>query len=412
MELLNIPVPEIYKSSEDFRFFLKWFSLALAKTKYDTERFLDLYDPLRCKSELLWLLAWTMGFKYDDRDGLNVAYNRLILLYFMSMIRLKGSKDGVTLAAEVNLAQFNVLDKANKGYTDIDGNFVPPNDILNERLDDTSIPVNSVYVTPHTAEGYIDVVYFSTDVPIDACIEYVRPLGMYIFQYAGVRYDARTKIAVDARLTNTKDLGVSIGPTHVGHYRRDDYARMQRVDPSETAEVKSSDPNLQDKRHNVYYRNSYYEQTTDPEINPGYRAMYSLQLCNNENVFNSLIRDPEIKKIFNLGYNQDDFVVFHPAPNDPLEKKRGLWNLLYNQTNEAAMSDDVYTIDETRTSQYSDPTNNPRPAVNPIMSKIGEAMEVPVWDAATSTWKRNEKFTKDDGQGNLYIADISEYDPE
>ena len=109
MNIRDIPVPEIYKSSSDFRFFMRWFELALNQLKYDTENFLDLYDPLRCKSDLLWLLAWTMGFKYDDRNGLTVAYNRLVLLYFMSMSRLKGSKDGGTLAAEVNLARSSTL---------------------------------------------------------------------------------------------------------------------------------------------------------------------------------------------------------------------------------------------------------------------------------------------------------------
>ena len=413
METLEVPVPEIYKSSADFRFFLRWFAYSLDVLKYDTESFLDLYDPLRCKSELLWLLAWTMGFKYDDREGLNVAYNRLILMYFMSMIRLKGSKDGVTLAAEVNLAQFNVLDRANKGYTDIDGNFVPPNDILNERLEDTTIPVNSVYVTPHTPQGYIDVVYFSTDIPIDACIEYVRPLGMYLFQYAGVRYDARTKIAIDARLTNTNDLDVSIGPTHVGHYRREDYARLQMIRPDEVGSVKAGyEGAMMHKRRNVYYRNSEFEGHPDNSINPGYRALYSLQLCNTDNVFNSLIRDERIQKIFNVGYNQDDFVVYHKDPTDPDEKRRGPWNLLYNQTHEQEMSADVYTVDMDRTSQYSDPTNNPRPAVNPIMSKIGEAMEVPVWDSTTQSWKHNRKFTKDDGQGGLTIVPVSDFDPQ
>lgn len=228
MKISDISVPEIYKSSADFRFFLKWFELALERIKHDTENIMDLYDPLRCPEQLLWMLGDTVGYKYDSR--LPASFNRLVLLYFMSMIRHKGSKDGVTLAAEVNLAQFNLLDYGKQS------------DILLNRLEDTAIPVNSVYVTPHTADGYIEVVYFSEKKPVDACLEYVRPLGMYIFDYAGVRYDGRTKISVDARLTNSNDaqeLGMSIGPTRVGHYRREDYARMQKV----THTVKRDDLN-------------------------------------------------------------------------------------------------------------------------------------------------------------------------
>lgn len=113
MDMRSVSVPEIYKESQDFRFFMDWFASALSKLQYDTENFLDLYDPLRCPEELLWLLADTMGFKYDDR--LPASFNRLVLLYFMSMIRNRGSKDGVTLAAETNLAQFNILLKAGGG---------------------------------------------------------------------------------------------------------------------------------------------------------------------------------------------------------------------------------------------------------------------------------------------------------
>lgn len=215
MKISDIAVPEIYRSSSDFRFFLKWFELAMERVKHDTENIVDLYDPLRCPEQLLWMLGDTVGYRYDNR--LPAAYNRLVLLYFMSMIRHKGSKDGVTLAAEVNLAQFNVLEYGKQ------------KDILHNRLEDTSIPVNSVYVTSHTAEGYIEVVYFAENKPIDACLEYVRPLGMYLFDHAGVRYDSRTKISVDARLTNSNELNTSVGPTRVGHYRREDYARLQKT---------------------------------------------------------------------------------------------------------------------------------------------------------------------------------------
>ena len=75
MQIKDIPIPEIYKESADFRFFLKWFDYALAKTQYDTTNLLDLYDPLRCPKDLLWMLGDTMGYVYDDR--LCSAFNRL-----------------------------------------------------------------------------------------------------------------------------------------------------------------------------------------------------------------------------------------------------------------------------------------------------------------------------------------------
>ena len=392
MKISDISVPEIYTDSADFRLFLKWFETALTKVQYDTENGMDLYDPLKCPAHLLWMLADTMGYKYDDR--LPTSFNRFVLLYFMSMIRNRGSKDGVTLAAEANLKQFDIEALAGTGYTKSDGTVVEPKDILYDRLEDASIPVNSVSVTPHTAEGYIDVVYFSDRVPIDACIEYVRPLGMYCFQNAGVRMDARTKISVDARLTNMNDLKLSLGPTHVGHYSRTDYARMQRLDTDdlvqthENSMVKSDD--LSDKRRNVWYRNADYEGGLDDNpvqawsdiINPGFRALYSLQLCNNEHIMESLIPRKEDKKpFFGLGwtpqdvkveYDDDSYVLPDIAADVLPGGKYRPWNLRYDKDREESISSEVYTIDSERSAN----SLNPRPAVNPIMHVLGDAMSV------------------------------------
>lgn len=281
MRMSSIPVPEVYKNeSQDFRFFMKWFELALSKIQYDTEEFFDLLDPLRCPEDLLWMLGDTMGYVQDER--LSTAFNRLALVYFMSMIRLKGSKDGLTLAAQVNLDQFKLQELAKD------------KDILNNRLEDTSIPSNSVYVEPHVEEGYIDLVYFSDKLPVDACTEYVRPAGMYMVPHAGVRYDAKMKLSIDARLTNTSDLNMSIGSTHVGHYSQADYSRLQRLSTSDISGNKIKDTEgkprsersstsytkLSDTREPVWYRNSKYEGNPNTSINPGYRALYSLQLSN------------------------------------------------------------------------------------------------------------------------------------
>lgn len=460
MQFKDVSVPEIYKESSDFRFFLDWFAKSLTRMKYDIENTLDCYDPLRCKSELLWLLADTMGFKYDDR--LCIAFNRLVLMYFMSMIRNKGSKDGVTLAAEVNLGQFKINMLAGKGYTDDDGNKVEPNPILYERLEDSSIPVNSAYVTPHTKEGYIDVVYFSDEKPIDACIEYVRPLGMYCFQHAGVRSDSRTKISIDARLTDDRNIGMSIGPTHVGHYRRDDYARLQhsktqtlleddnltgykivpkynykivkdkegnplkddngntrvevistyyqvvssRTKNGKNVVVKDNIPtkseaasyipklfknDMSDRRHKVWYRNSDTSDT-DPSINPGYRALYSLQLCNNEQVVKSLIQQP----IFSIGKGPLEVDVKYPDNYYKDKNTEEDYNLRYDKQQENDMDDDVYTIDEDRTKNIL----NPRPAVNPVMQKVGDAISMQP-DSPTNT-----KYTRVDKDGNITVEDV------
>lgn len=366
MQIKDIPVPEVYKEeSADFRFFLKWFDYALTKIQYDITNMMDLYDPLRCPKDLLWLLGDTMGFKYDDRGELCEAFNRFIMLYFMSLIKYKGSKTGVTLAAEVNLKQKDI-----NAYGQED-------DILYSRLEDTSIPVNSVYVESDVDEGYINVVYFTDEKPIDACIEYVRPLGMYCFQYAGVRIDSATKISIDARLANASDSMGTIGATRVGHYTRNDYARLQHM----SNEPKQHN-NLNDTREKAWARSSTTPVGSEPTQNAGYRALSSLQLANNEHIVKSLFSQP----IFSLGYGPTVDTITSVDITDPK------YNLRYNRTvdlqgyrsrptelhptgraiGEQIVDEVGYlpvdTLDKDRVSKPTDP----KPKVNGIMFEMGQ----------------------------------------
>ena len=375
MKLKDIPCPEIYKSSADFRFFLKWFNTALEKINYDTENLIDLYDPLRCPEDLLWCLADTMGYKYDDR--LPASFNRLVLLYFMSMIYNRGSRNGMILAGETNLAQFGILQDAAE------------DPIKYNRLENTSIPTNAVSVISHVSEGYIDVVYFSTKLPKDACIEYVRPIGMFAFQRAGVEFSSNTKISIDAELTNLQNVGMSFGPTQVGHYRRADYASLQKMyvqsnfmqyNPNtDENELISEEVNDTHVRHEVWSRNPVYEETTNPAINPGYRALHSLQLSNNEHIMQSLI-DP----LFTLGYEpQTSDMTFDDDYYKVFESKP--YNLRYDITTDElhTRTDEndeyvIYTIDKDRSPNPDKGRPTPMPAVNPVMAKLGDAISISV----------------------------------
>lgn len=375
MNFTDIPVPEVYKQSADFRFFLKWVDECFSQIKYDTENIVDLLDPERCPASLLWMLGDTKGYKYDDR--VSVAFNRLVILYFMSLIRNRGSKTGVTLAAEINLAQLNLNEYAKE------------NEAYEDRIADTSIPVNSAYVTSHTKEGYVDIVYFSEEVPTDVCLEYVRPLGMYCFTHAGVRVDSRTKISVDARLTNTEDLNLPIGPTHIGHYRRADYASMQRMVDEEGR------PRIE-RRRPVWYRNSDFEGAPSGALNPGFRTLYTLQISNNEHIVKALVPSTQEipDPIFSIGYGPQDVGVVYPD-NYLKHADYPEFNLRYDLEQEQSMGPDVYTLDSERTTDIL----NPRPAVNPVMGMMGEAIAMS---------PNNHKYTKwDDEQQKYIVVDVS-----
>jgi len=374
MNISEIPVPQVYTESSDFRFFINWFAKCLSLAQSQTENIVDLLDPERCPTKLLWLLCDTVGYKYDDR--FIPAFNRLVLLHFMSLIRNRGSRTGITLAAEVNIAQFNLAK-----YAEEDEAYI-------NRLPDTNLPVNSVYVNGDPSKGYIDIVYYSEQDPIDACLEYVRPLGMYCFTHAGVRADAKVKISVDARLTDRDNISLNIGPTRVGHYRRADYASMQRMVNNE------GQPDVQ-KRRPVYYRNSKYEGKTTNLINPGYRSLYSLQISNNEHIVKSLLpsqTDPDYS-IFSLGFGPQNVTVTYPD-NYLKNSDEPLYNLRYDEEAELELSGtDVTTLDSDRTSTVV----KPAPAVATIMASVGDSISMNAM---------NTEFTRKDAEGHIVIDQV------
>ena len=174
---------------------------------------------------------------------------------------------------------------------------------------------------------------------------------MYCFQYAGVRIDSTTRISVDARLANANDSLGAVGATRVGHYSRDDYARLQHM----TDEPRQRN-DITDTRAKAWKRSSTAE--TEPTQNAGYRALSSLQLANNEHIVKSLFSKP----IFSLGYGPTVDTLEDVDVNDPK------YNLKYNKTVEESITPAVYTLDPERTSTPTDP----KPKVNGIMTQMGE----------------------------------------
>ena len=208
---------------------------------------------------------------------------------------------------------------------------------------------------------------------------------MYLFATPGVRCDARTKISIDARLTNLYDGDMSIGATRVGRYTRKDYASLQKV-----YDATEPQPTPSETRDTAWYRNSVSEG--EPVVNAGYRALSSLQLCNNDHIVKSLIPsiDPEVpptkerEAIFGLGYTPTQVEVFDGRlPLQPEADNPYTWNLRYDRGRDYSVGvggRDVYPVatleNDTaaggRESVYPVPT----PRINPIMMQVGDAISM------------------------------------
>ena len=90
------------------------------------------------------------------------------------------------------------------------------------------------------------------------------------------------------------------------------------------------------------------------------------------------------------------------------------WNLLLDRTEESLLTQEVTTVDPERTNQYANRYNNPRPAPNPIMYQLGDAMDALVEDPSTGEWipSNNEKYILHDSNDELQVVDSEDIDFE
>ena len=104
-----------------------------------------------------------------------------------------------------------------------------------------------------------------------------------------------------------------------------------------------------------------------------------MQLCNNNHITASLFTEP----IFSIGYGPEDVGVTYPddyllppyvdRPNGRAQRPDYMaWNLRLNRNLEKEITEDVYSIEDNK----SESIMKPRPAVNPPMLKVGDAMSL------------------------------------
>ena len=98
-------VPYFYRNSRDYQAILALFDLIINVTKINIDTLLDNLDPYKCNYKLLELLASFVGYDYDYKESYDA--NRLIISNYINMIRNRGNKTGIAMAAALS---FNAKD--------------------------------------------------------------------------------------------------------------------------------------------------------------------------------------------------------------------------------------------------------------------------------------------------------------
>ena len=94
-------LPWVIRQSRDMQAICKVLDLLINDYKTNVDYWVNLIDFDGCPDHLLPLLASYVGYKYDYTESYDT--NRLIIKYYPSMIRNRGSEIGISLATALSV---------------------------------------------------------------------------------------------------------------------------------------------------------------------------------------------------------------------------------------------------------------------------------------------------------------------
>jgi phage tail-like protein len=156
-------IPEVYSRERDMRVFTTLIDLIMTANKYDIDNLYRLYDASVCPQDFLPVLAETLNYKYDDAN--TITSNRKIIGLFMTMLRYKGCKIGLTMATALCLTSLD-LSIQNIEAANVDTDYIDALSHLNIRYD--------------YENGIIQIDYPNIYTQVRYLLDYVRPVGMYL----------------------------------------------------------------------------------------------------------------------------------------------------------------------------------------------------------------------------------------
>lgn len=154
-------IPEVYAKERDMQVFTTLIDILLSCSKHDIDSLYRLYDAKECPEQFLPKLADTLNYKYNGAD--TVTANRKILDIFMTMMKYKGSKQGLLMAAALCLTS---LDITSNNLEYIDSDYITALQDLDISVDYENATITITYPNIYTQVRYL--------------LDYVRPVGMYI----------------------------------------------------------------------------------------------------------------------------------------------------------------------------------------------------------------------------------------
>lgn len=202
LDLTKGYVPEVYSDSRDYRVFLRLASILMSVLRDNIGGVPTLYSADDCPETMLSLLASMVGYNYDSSR--TIESNRMIIKYYPLLLRHRGSKLGIKIAAALSL---NSLNEA------------------------PQYSLDNIIIEFDYEKGLIKVYYPQTDALSRDLIEAVRPVGLRIEMIPSfisnntdelrVFADLESEVeAWDESRTSVEVSKVGFGDTGSGRYKK------------------------------------------------------------------------------------------------------------------------------------------------------------------------------------------------
>lgn len=177
-------VPQVLNESRDFNVFLKLLDIIYQTNKYDIDNWIKLYDITECPYEFLSMLADFVGYEYDNT--VSISESRIILKNFISLLKNRGSKIGLTQAISIILNAKLASE--------------PNNDLYKKMVDQLSFL--EVYYDLDTG---IITYYFPEEIEYNSnVLDYARPIGTYIDIKVAEFPEPESDIAINTHVSAIK----------------------------------------------------------------------------------------------------------------------------------------------------------------------------------------------------------------
>lgn len=184
-------IPDVYGRERDMRALTLLLDIVLTSFKHDVDNLGCIYDANYCPEAFLPFLAKTFNYEYNDLD--TVTSNRKIIDIFTTLEKHRGSDIGLRMATALSLTALD-MSQTNLELANVNTDYITAL---------TDVEIQYCYDSSDNDDGYENTIiidYPNTYTLVRYLLDYVRPVGMYIYLRSIEKFKSVNAMAILAQV--------------------------------------------------------------------------------------------------------------------------------------------------------------------------------------------------------------------